>query len=192
MSLTFTYSFTISQDFCARKGNTTFLYTTWRYWMTQQYNGLEMLICIWNAFAILSKDHHPFLLGLFSRRVLKGFYYKFVSQHLPLTKRFHPKIRLVFLPASALSRVHRFLESRLVEGWNRSDSRTSSNRIQESSGTHLVQQCLGATWCLCLLILTKRNDDQQHKFFSVDLFFSAVRFFSNFFCRLVSKEPCIL
>ena len=76
MSLTFTYSFTISQDFCARKGNTTFLYTTWRYWTTQQYNGLEMLICSWNAFAILSKDHHPFLLGLFSRRVLKRFYYK--------------------------------------------------------------------------------------------------------------------
>ena len=184
MSSSFTSSFTISH-FCARKGNTTFLYTTRRYWTTQQYNGLEMLICSWNAFAILSKDHHTFLLGLFSRRVLKRFYYKFVSQHLPLTKRFHPKIRLVFLPASALSRVPRFLESRLVEGWNRSDSRTSSNRIQESSGTHLVQQCLGATWYLCLLILTKRNDDQ--------CFFFCCQFFQWFlFCRLISKEPCIL
>ena len=73
MSLTFTYSFTISQDFCARKGNTTLLYTTWRYWTTEQYNGLEMLICSWNAFENPFKGSSPLLIRPFLSACLKKF-----------------------------------------------------------------------------------------------------------------------
>ena len=73
MSLTFTYSFTISQDFCARKGNTTFLYTTWRYWTTQQYNGLEMQL---KRFCSPFKGSSPLPIRPFPWCVLKRFYHK--------------------------------------------------------------------------------------------------------------------
>ena len=154
----------------------------------------DVLICSWNAFAILSKDHHPFPLALIDQsaivffasvclwrsawRVLKTSILRKLSQDLPLTQKFHPRIRLVFLPASALSRVPHFLESCLVDGSNCSDSRTSSNQLQESSGTHLVQQCFGAIWCLCLLILTKRNDDQSS---SVNVLRDGTSFFGGCF-----------
>ena len=205
ISFAFTYSFTISQDFCARKGNKTSLLYCWNYWTTQKIFVSDMLICSWNAFAILSKDHHPFPLALIDQsaivffasvclwrsawRVLKTSILRKLSQDLPLTQKFHPRIRLVFLPASDLSRVPRFLESCLVDGWNFSDSRTSSNRQQESSGTHLVQQRFGATWSLCLLIVTKRNDDQSS---SVNILREGTSFFWWFFQRLILIGPSIL
>ena len=49
-----------------------------------------------------------------------------MSQDLPLTKRFHLQICLVFQQVSALTRVSHVLESRLVYGWICLDSRSAT------------------------------------------------------------------
>ena len=64
ISFAFTYSFTISQDFCARKENKKILVILLKLLDDPTIFVSDVLICIWNAFAILSKDHHPFPLAL--------------------------------------------------------------------------------------------------------------------------------
>ena len=146
MSLTFKYSFTNAQDFCARKGNKISLSY---YWIISIYMVQKCwYICGWNAFAIFTKGH-PFPLALthMISSLLRPFFLwrsakifialslsvswnvtttKIVSQDLPLTERFHLQICLVFQQVSALTRVSHVLESRLVDGWICLDSRSAT------------------------------------------------------------------
>ena len=74
---------------------------------------------------------------------------KIVSQHLPLTERFHLQICLVFQRVSALTRVSHFLESCLVDSWICLDSRSAT----------------ASTALPCLLLLTYKKKTCQPKVF---------------------------
>ena len=179
--------------FLRKKGEYNIPNTTWRYWTTQQYNGLEMLICSWNAFAILSKDHHPFLLGLFSRRVLKRFHHKNCIT-TPTTDK-EVSSENTFGISTSFSSVSGPLLSRILSSW-RLEPFGFEDKLKQD--TRVVWDSLGTT-------VFRRNmmplpfDTNKKKWwptaqvlFCSCLFFLLSVFSVIFFCRLVSKEPCIL
>ena len=179
MSLTFTYSFTISQDFCARKGHTTFLYITWRYWTTQQYNGLEMQL---KRFCSPFKGSSPLPIRPFPWCVLKRFYHKNCLT-TPTTDK-EVSSENTFGISTSFSSVSGPSLSRISSSWRLEPFGFEDELKQD---TRVVWDSLGTT-VLRRNMMPLLSDTNKKKWwptaqvlFCWCFFFSAVSFFSDFF-----------